>query len=91
VANRVNNLREFAAEHDVVLFVAGKKSSNGKILFNQCLEVNRHTYLIANASELEKAWLDGKETIGICGATSTPRWLMERVAHRAAELIDETK
>jgi 4-hydroxy-3-methylbut-2-enyl diphosphate reductase len=91
VANRVNNLREFANKHDVVLFVAGKKSSNGKILFNQCLEVNNHTYLIANASELDKSWIEGKETIGICGATSTPRWLMERVAHHAAELIEENK
>jgi 4-hydroxy-3-methylbut-2-enyl diphosphate reductase len=60
-------------------------------LFNQCLEVNNHTYLIANASELDKSWIEGKETIGICGATSTPRWLMECVAHRAAELIEENK
>jgi 4-hydroxy-3-methylbut-2-enyl diphosphate reductase len=87
VANRVNNLRVFASNHDVVLFVAGTKSSNGKILFNQCLDVNEHTYLIANASEIHKEWIDGKKTIGICGATSTPRWLMERVAERAADLL----
>jgi 4-hydroxy-3-methylbut-2-enyl diphosphate reductase len=89
VANRVNNLRVFASNHDVVLFVAGTKSSNGKILFNQCLDVNEHTYLIANASELHKEWIDGKTTIGICGATSTPRWLMERVAEKAADMLND--
>ena len=89
VANRVDNLRGFAANHDVVLFVAGTKSSNGKILFNQCLEVNPHTYLIANASELKEEWISGKQTIGICGATSTPRWLMERVGERVSEMLND--
>ena len=63
----------------MVLFVAGTKSSNGKVLFKQCKDVNSHTYLIANETELRKEWLDGVSSIGICGATSTPRWLMERV------------
>lgn len=79
VANRVENLRQFAASHSVVLFVAGKKSSNGKVLFNNCKEMNPHTYIISNASEIDMDWLRGAESVGICGATSTPRWLMEDV------------
>lgn len=79
VANRVEHLRRFAEGKDVVLFVAGTKSSNGKVLFNQCREVNPRTYLLANASELQPEWVQDAETIGICGATSTPSWLMEQV------------
>ncbi len=79
VANRVEHLRSFAASKDVVLFVAGSKSSNGKVLFNHCHDVNPHTYLISDESELKREFFDGAESIGICGATSTPRWLMERV------------
>ena len=79
VANRVEHLRAFARGKDVVLFVAGTKSSNGKVLFNQCRAVNPRTYLVANETELRREWVDGASTIGICGATSTPRWLMERV------------
>ncbi len=79
VANRVGHLRGFAKDKDVVLFVAGTKSSNGKVLYNQCRDVNPRTYLVANETELRKEWFDGASSIGICGATSTPRWLMERV------------
>lgn len=79
VANRAGHLRSFAASKDVVLFVAGSKSSNGKILYNHCREVNPRTYLIANETEINPEWLNGARTIGICGATSTPRWLMEQV------------
>ena len=79
VANRVEKLQRFACAHDVVLFVAGKKSSNGKVLYANCREVNPSTYLISNPSELDPQWLDGAESVGICGATSTPRWLMEQV------------
>lgn len=79
VANRVEKLQRFARAHDVVLFVAGKKSSNGKVLYANCREVNPSTYLISNPSELDPQWLDGAESVGICGATSTPRWLMEQV------------
>lgn len=79
VANRVEKLQRFARAHDVVLFVAGKKSSNGKVLYANCLEVNPSTYLISNPSELDRQWLAGAESVGICGATSTPRWLMEQV------------
>lgn len=79
VASRGEHLRAFAAGKDVVIFVAGTKSSNGRVLFGHCKEVNPHTYLISNESELRPEWIEGAETIGICGATSTPRWLMERV------------
>lgn len=87
VANRVDHLREFAALKDVVLFVAGTKSSNGKVLFNECLGVNPRTHLVANESEVRPEWLAGAESIGICGATSTPRWLMEKVGAKTAELV----
>lgn len=87
VSNRVGHLKRFAADHEVVLFVAGSKSSNGKILFNHCHDINPRTYLISNAGHLDPEWLAGAETIGICGATSTPRWLMEQVRDRAAEII----
>lgn len=89
VANRVGHLREFAAHKDVVLFVAGTKSSNGKVLFNECLGVNPRTHLVANESEVRPEWLAGAESIGICGATSTPRWLMEKVGAKTAELVGE--
>ena len=88
VANRVEHLRRFATGKDVVLFVAGTKSSNGKVLFNQCREVNPRTYLLANASELKPEMIEGAETIGICGATSTPRWLMEQVRDSLAKMIE---
>ena len=89
VSNRVEHLKQFAADHEVILFVAGSKSSNGKILFNHCLDVNPQTYLVSNASHLQADWRKGTETIGICGATSTPRWLMEQVRDRAAKMISE--
>ncbi len=86
VANRVSHLREFASSHDVVLFVAGHKSSNGKILYNECRAVNERTALVANETEINPADLRGASSIGVCGATSTPRWLMERVRSRAIEI-----
>ena len=86
VANRVEKLQRFARHHDVILFVAGKKSSNGKVLYANCLEVNPRTHLIANADEINPAWLEGADSIGICGATSTPRWLMEEVKWKILSL-----
>ncbi len=79
VANRVEKLQHFARNHNVILFVAGKKSSNGKVLYGNCLEVNPATHLISNASEINPEWIEGADSVGICGATSTPRWLMEEV------------
>lgn len=80
VANRMPNICSFATKHDLILFVSGRKSSNGKVLFNACKAKNPHTYLIEGPEEIYPAWLSGAESIGICGATSTPKWLMEKVA-----------
>lgn len=77
VANRIPNIRNFAAQHDVILFVCGKKSSNGKVLYNECLSVNPKTYMIDGPSEIDFQWFKNIESVGICGATSTPKWLME--------------
>lgn len=79
VANRIPQIREFAHSHDVILFVCGSKSSNGRILFEECRKENPLSYLISNETEIHLQWLEGKEHIGICGATSTPMWLMNRV------------
>ena len=77
VANRMPNISQFAARHDLILFVCGRKSSNGKVLYNECLRVNPNTHLVEDPQEIEKEWLEGIQTVGICGATSTPKWLME--------------
>lgn len=84
VANRVEHLRAFAAAHDVVLFVTDAKSSNGKVLYDQCHAVNPRTYLTVGAEDIDLSLINDDDKIGICGATSTPRWLMEEVA-RAIE------
>lgn len=88
VANRVPHLREFASSHDVVLFVSGKKSSNGKFLYTECNDVNPKTYFVSTPDEIPAEALKGAKSIGICGATSTPRWLMEEVKERAASIVD---
>lgn len=77
VANRMTGIREFASSHEVVIFVSGAKSSNGKVLYNACLEVNPRTHLISSPDELRPEWTEGAISIGICGATSTPGWLMQ--------------
>ncbi|MCX7607239.1 MAG: hypothetical protein N2170_08260 [Bacteroidia bacterium] len=79
VSNREPHLIAFAQTQDVVLFVAGKKSSNGKALFSICKAVNSRSYYISAPEEINWEWLDGAERIGIAGATSTPQWLMEQV------------
>ncbi|MGM9732747.1 MAG: 4-hydroxy-3-methylbut-2-enyl diphosphate reductase [Prevotella sp.] len=78
VANRMPNISSFASRHDLVLFVCGRKSSNGKVLFNECKSVNPNCHLIEGPEEIKKEWLEGVNTVGICGATSTPKWLMEQ-------------
>ena len=78
VANRMPNISQFATKHDLILFVCGRKSSNGKVLYNECLRVNPNTHLVEDPKEIEPQWLEGIQTVGICGATSTPRWLMEQ-------------
>lgn len=77
VANRMPNIRTFAANHDLIFFVCGRKSSNGKILFQECKKVNENSYLIDQPEEINCDMLKGATSIGICGATSTPKWLME--------------
>lgn len=77
VANRMPNISSFATKHDVILFVSGRKSSNGKVLFNECRRVNSRSYQIESAREIRLEWLKDARTVGICGATSTPKWLME--------------
>ena len=87
VANRMPHIREFASRHDVILFVCGKKSSNGRVLFSQCKEVNPRSYMIDTASEVTPDWLQNCSSVGICGATSTPKWLMEECKVRIQELL----
>jgi 4-hydroxy-3-methylbut-2-enyl diphosphate reductase len=77
VANRMPNIAQFASRHDLILFVAGRKSSNGRVLFHECLSVNQNSHQIESAEEIDMAWTKDITTIGICGATSTPKWLME--------------
>ena len=77
VANRMPNIRKFAANHDLIFFVCGRKSSNGKILYHECKKVNPNTHLIDQPEEINPSLLTNVYSIGICGATSTPKWLME--------------
>lgn len=77
VANRMPNIRKFAASHDLIFFVCGRKSSNGKILFQECKKVNPNSFLIDQPEEIDRSLLENMHSIGICGATSTPKWLME--------------
>ena len=80
VSNRVPRLKEFAARHDVLIFVGGKKSSNAKFLFDVCKQSNPNSYFVSSTEDLNYDWFAGKSSTGICGATSTPQWLMEQVA-----------
>ena len=77
VANRMPRIRELAEHHDVILFVSGKKSSNGKVLFSECLAVNQRSHMIDSVDEIDFSWFNEAQSVGICGATSTPKWLME--------------
>ncbi len=90
VANRMPNISQFAARHDLVLFVCGRKSSNGKVLFNECKRVNPNSHLIEGPDEVDPAWLQQVETIGICGATSTPKWLMEQCREAISKISGVT-
>ncbi len=87
VANRMPNIAAFAARHDMILFVSGHKSSNGKVLFNECLRVNANSHHIEQPSEIDLHWLDGVKSIGICGATSTPKWIMEQCRDHILEAL----
>ncbi len=80
VSNREPQMERFAGQHDVILFVAGKKSSNGKALYEVCKQFNERSYFIESEKDVHPSWIGQEDTVGICGATSTPRWLMDRVA-----------
>lgn len=80
VSNREPQLQKFAALYDAIIFVGGRKSSNGKVLFNVCKAVNPNSYFVSDESELDNTWFENISSVGICGATSTPLWQMERVA-----------
>lgn len=81
VANRLKKMKEFAEHHDIIFFVSGAKSSNGKVLYEMCKEVNPKTYLISDETQLNFDLIKDAESVGICGATSTPLWLMEKIAN----------
>ena len=80
VSNREPQLQKFSREHNVIVFVSGKKSSNGKALYSVCKQENERSYFIENESELDLSWIRAEDSVGICGATSTPMWLMKQVA-----------
>lgn len=82
VANRLPNICSFAARHDVVVFVCGLKSSNGRVLHEACRKVNAHTYLVDTPEAINANWFTNAKSVGICGATSTPKWLMEKCAEK---------
>ena len=86
VANRLPHIKAFAQKHDRIYFVAGKKSSNGRVLFEECLATNPHTQFISNTNQVVDRLPEGIRSVGVCGATSTPKWLMEAVAHKIIEL-----
>jgi 4-hydroxy-3-methylbut-2-en-1-yl diphosphate reductase len=86
VANRVPKLKEFCSRYDVILFVAGKNSSNGKALFETCRQSNKNAYHISTHDEIDRAWIRDAENIGISGATSTPVWQMEAVRNAIMDL-----
>jgi 4-hydroxy-3-methylbut-2-enyl diphosphate reductase len=79
VSNREPHLMAFAKKHDMVVFVSGRESSNGKMLYSVCKNVNPDTHFVSSAEELDKSWFSGKKSVGICGATSTPKWLIENI------------
>ncbi len=86
VSNREPQLKQFAEEHEVILFVSSPKSSNGKALYSVCKHMNERSYFVANGDDLQVDWLAAAQSVGICGATSTPMWLMEQVANKVQEL-----
>lgn len=79
VSNREPILKAFAKKHDTIIFVSGKESSNGKMLYSVCKSVNPDTHFVSSSEEIDKSWFTGKRSAGICGATSTPKWLIENI------------
>lgn len=79
VSNREPHLKEFARRHDTIIFVSGRESSNGKMLYSVCKKINPDTHFVSSPEEIDRSWFDGKKSAGICGATSTPKWLIEKI------------
>jgi 4-hydroxy-3-methylbut-2-enyl diphosphate reductase len=79
VANREPHLMSFARKHDILIFVSGRESSNGKMLYSVCKSINPFTYFVSSTEEIDKSWFAGKRSAGVCGATSTPKWLIEEI------------
>ncbi len=86
IANREPHLRSFARKHDVIVFVSGRQSSNGKMLYAVCKSINPDTYFVSSPDEIDTSWFKGKQSAGICGATSTPKWLIEKVYNIITEI-----
>jgi len=87
VANRIPNIINFAQQNDVILFVGGKQSSNGKVLYEHCKSINPQTYYISDCKQVDELEIQKDKKIGICGATSTPKWLMDCIAKRLEERL----
>lgn len=79
VSNREPHLKAFAKKHNIIIFVSGRESSNGRMLYSVCKNVNPDTHFVSSFEELDKSWFTGKNSVGICGATSTPKWLIENI------------
>lgn len=86
VANRMGAISDFAARHDVVVFVSGRKSSNGRVLYNECLRANERSYMVDSTADIDPSWFKDCQSVGICGATSTPKWLMEQCKEHIEKL-----
>lgn len=86
VSNRIPNIKEFATKHDLIFFVAGKKSSNGKVLFAECKKYNINSYFVSSPNEIDPELIKEGQSIGVCGATSTPRWQMEEVEKKVNDI-----
>ena len=91
VANRIPKIINFVSKHELVFFVSGKKSSNGKVLLDECSKINSNIHLISDLEELDFSLLEGVNTVGICGATSTPKWLMEELKSKIERYLQNKK
>ena len=91
VSNREPHLSKYSQENDVIIFVSGKKSSNGKALYSVCRSFNERSYFVENKEEIQDDWFNSEDAVGICGATSTPMWLMEEVAKYISSIDNKSK
>ncbi len=91
VSNRIPNIIDFATKHDIIFFVAGKKSSNGKVLFEECRRTNPRTYFITTPNDIDYTVINKTDSVGICGATSTPMWQMEEVEMTIVKIISQLR